>query len=331
MANELRVGLPCLDEVLDRLVRRVRGHEDPLRLAHQLGERGGVEKAVAAAERVRRPHHAEPDRHHRVLVAGFADQLRHRRGPTGADDVVDGEGAARDVVLLHDAHRSAARLVVAAARAVGDDHQQVAGVLPPGYPAGRAGEPQRHQEHRHEAHRPLHVAPESGSHFAHCAGARLRCRASVVHEVGPGASSVRPTATDSAAHGWRGGSCGFSSRPRPGYGHVLPMVPLARALLAAGHEVLWATSADACPRVAAAGIETAPAGSPRSSWPRCAARSPSARRVCGRSRLPRSSSRGCSARPGPRDAARPAAVAQQWIPTWSCTRTASSPRRWSPS
>jgi len=45
-----------------------------------------------------------------------------------------------------------------------------------------------------------------------------------------------------------------------GYGHVLPMVPLARALLAAGHEVLWATSADACPRVAAAGIEVAAAG-----------------------------------------------------------------------
>jgi UDP:flavonoid glycosyltransferase YjiC (YdhE family) len=46
----------------------------------------------------------------------------------------------------------------------------------------------------------------------------------------------------------------------PGYGHVLPMVPLARALLAAGHEVLWATAADACPRVAAAGLEVTPAG-----------------------------------------------------------------------
>ena len=46
----------------------------------------------------------------------------------------------------------------------------------------------------------------------------------------------------------------------PGYGHVLPMVPLARALLAAGHEVLWATAADACSRVAAAGIEAVPAG-----------------------------------------------------------------------
>jgi UDP:flavonoid glycosyltransferase YjiC (YdhE family) len=46
----------------------------------------------------------------------------------------------------------------------------------------------------------------------------------------------------------------------PGYGHVLPMVPLARALLAAGHEVLWATAADACQRVAAAGIEVTAAG-----------------------------------------------------------------------
>ena len=46
----------------------------------------------------------------------------------------------------------------------------------------------------------------------------------------------------------------------PGYGHVLPMVPLARALLAAEHEVLWATAADVCTLVAAAGIETVPAG-----------------------------------------------------------------------
>jgi UDP:flavonoid glycosyltransferase YjiC (YdhE family) len=45
-----------------------------------------------------------------------------------------------------------------------------------------------------------------------------------------------------------------------GYGHVLPMVPLARALLAAGHDVLWATAADAGRRVAAAGIPVAAAG-----------------------------------------------------------------------
>lgn len=45
-----------------------------------------------------------------------------------------------------------------------------------------------------------------------------------------------------------------------GYGHVLPMVPLAQALLAHGHEVLWATAADAAGLVRAAGIETADAG-----------------------------------------------------------------------
>ncbi|HEX7186626.1 MAG TPA: glycosyltransferase [Actinomycetes bacterium] len=46
----------------------------------------------------------------------------------------------------------------------------------------------------------------------------------------------------------------------PGYGHVLPMVPLARALLSAGHELLWATGADACQVVRAAGIGAAESG-----------------------------------------------------------------------
>ncbi len=46
----------------------------------------------------------------------------------------------------------------------------------------------------------------------------------------------------------------------PGYGHVLPMVPLARALLSAGHEVLWTTGADACRVVRAAGISATEAG-----------------------------------------------------------------------
>lgn len=45
-----------------------------------------------------------------------------------------------------------------------------------------------------------------------------------------------------------------------GYGHVLPMVPLARTLLALGHEVLWATGADALPLVRSAGLAAAPAG-----------------------------------------------------------------------
>ena len=46
----------------------------------------------------------------------------------------------------------------------------------------------------------------------------------------------------------------------PGFGHVHPMVPLARALGDRGHEVRWAVAADACPRVGAAGFGTFPAG-----------------------------------------------------------------------
>ncbi|MEO8509850.1 MAG: glycosyltransferase [Chloroflexota bacterium] len=45
-----------------------------------------------------------------------------------------------------------------------------------------------------------------------------------------------------------------------GYGHIFPMVPLARALQAAGHTVLWATTSEASPLIAAAGIEVVPAG-----------------------------------------------------------------------
>jgi UDP:flavonoid glycosyltransferase YjiC (YdhE family) len=45
-----------------------------------------------------------------------------------------------------------------------------------------------------------------------------------------------------------------------GYGHVFPMVPLARAFAAAGHDVLWAASEVAVPLVSAAGIDVVPAG-----------------------------------------------------------------------
>ncbi|MEO5665317.1 MAG: glycosyltransferase [Nocardioides sp.] len=45
-----------------------------------------------------------------------------------------------------------------------------------------------------------------------------------------------------------------------GYGHIFPMLPLARAFRDAGHDVLWATSAEATSRVAAAGLDTAPVG-----------------------------------------------------------------------
>lgn len=45
-----------------------------------------------------------------------------------------------------------------------------------------------------------------------------------------------------------------------GYGHVLPMLGLARALAHEGHDVLFATSAELCPVVATAGLVPAPAG-----------------------------------------------------------------------
>ena len=45
-----------------------------------------------------------------------------------------------------------------------------------------------------------------------------------------------------------------------GYGHVFPMVPLAQACLAAGHDVLWAGNEPAGPLVEAAGIRFAAAG-----------------------------------------------------------------------
>jgi UDP:flavonoid glycosyltransferase YjiC (YdhE family) len=46
-----------------------------------------------------------------------------------------------------------------------------------------------------------------------------------------------------------------------GYGHVLPMVPLARAFVAAGHSVQWAASGDADGLVTAAGVDAIPAQS----------------------------------------------------------------------
>ena len=45
-----------------------------------------------------------------------------------------------------------------------------------------------------------------------------------------------------------------------GYGHVFPMVPLARAVRDAGHEVLWATNEPSCQLVGAAGLDVAAAG-----------------------------------------------------------------------
>ena len=45
-----------------------------------------------------------------------------------------------------------------------------------------------------------------------------------------------------------------------GVGHNLPMVPLAEAFRDGGHDVRWATSADACALVESVGFEASPAG-----------------------------------------------------------------------
>lgn len=46
----------------------------------------------------------------------------------------------------------------------------------------------------------------------------------------------------------------------PGTGHIHPLAPLATALQQAGHQVLWATAAEACGRLDDYGFTTAPAG-----------------------------------------------------------------------
>jgi UDP:flavonoid glycosyltransferase YjiC (YdhE family) len=45
-----------------------------------------------------------------------------------------------------------------------------------------------------------------------------------------------------------------------GYGHVLPMLPLAVAARERGHDVLWATAAEACPLIETEGVAAASAG-----------------------------------------------------------------------
>ena len=46
----------------------------------------------------------------------------------------------------------------------------------------------------------------------------------------------------------------------PLWGHIQPVLPLATALQRRGHELVWATGPDACPRIGRLGITTAPAG-----------------------------------------------------------------------
>jgi UDP:flavonoid glycosyltransferase YjiC (YdhE family) len=46
----------------------------------------------------------------------------------------------------------------------------------------------------------------------------------------------------------------------PGTGHLHPLVPLARELVAAGHEVVWATAASSCGKVADFGFRAVSSG-----------------------------------------------------------------------
>jgi UDP:flavonoid glycosyltransferase YjiC (YdhE family) len=46
----------------------------------------------------------------------------------------------------------------------------------------------------------------------------------------------------------------------PGLGHVIPLVPIARAFAQQGHEVRWVTGSDAGPTIEAAGVPFMAAG-----------------------------------------------------------------------
>jgi UDP:flavonoid glycosyltransferase YjiC (YdhE family) len=48
----------------------------------------------------------------------------------------------------------------------------------------------------------------------------------------------------------------------PGRGHLHPMVPLARAFIARGHDVAWAAAEDVCSRLRREGFHAVPAGPP---------------------------------------------------------------------
>lgn len=61
-------------------------------------------------------------------------------------------------------------------------------------------------------------------------------------------------------HPWEYGEVQVLITTSPAIGHVHPMVPLAHALVAQGHDVLWATGPDGCPIVEAAGLKCVVAG-----------------------------------------------------------------------
>ena len=74
-----------------------------------------------------------------------------------------------------------------------------------------------------------------------------------------------PSSSTNPAYARAAGTCStrivrilFTSSP--GWGHIHPMVALARAFLDRGDEVLWVTGADACDRLEREGFETSAAG-----------------------------------------------------------------------
>jgi hypothetical protein len=93
-----------------------------------------------------------------VLVAGLSDECGHRARAACSDHVVDGEGAAGDVSLIHHLHGFASGLVVPATRSVRDDHPEVAAVVASSHAATGRCEYDR-DERDHDANHPVRPHP----------------------------------------------------------------------------------------------------------------------------------------------------------------------------
>lgn len=102
----------------------------------------------------------------------------------------------------------------------------------------------------------------------------------------------------------------------PGYGHFLPMLAFARAAVAAGHTVAFATAADFCPQVQRAGFVAHPAGvSMRDQLAQAAARYPEQHAMpYGKERFTAFVPRMLAGVAAPPRAADVAAVIEQWQP-----------------
>ena len=85
MVTLLGSAFHAVDEVLDRLERRVGGDEDGPRVLDQLRQRGGVGGPRRGSVGVHRADHAETHRHHQVVVAALVHQPGHRHRAARAD------------------------------------------------------------------------------------------------------------------------------------------------------------------------------------------------------------------------------------------------------